>query len=114
MGSVEYAKLEAAALAHVDDCYYYGACCRMCKHSVWLSLVKLRAHLGDDFPLAKVKDRLRREQCKSRAVALPSYRRIREPAMWLIYFARSLDSFDVRARSAASYTARVVHTAAEG
>jgi hypothetical protein len=27
---VEYAKLETAALAHVDDSYYYGAYCRKC------------------------------------------------------------------------------------
>jgi hypothetical protein len=40
---MEYAKLETAALAHVDDSYYYGAYCRKCKHSGRLSLVKLRA-----------------------------------------------------------------------
>jgi len=51
---MEYAKLETAALALVDDSYYYGAYCRKCRHSARLSLVKLRAHLGDDFPLAKV------------------------------------------------------------
>ena len=67
---MEYAKLETAALAHVDDSYYYGAYCRNCKHSARLSLVKLRAHLGDDFPLANVKDRLRCERCSSRAVVI--------------------------------------------
>jgi hypothetical protein len=67
---MEYAKLETAALAHVDDSYYYGAHCRKCKHSARLSLVKLRKHLGDDFPLSKVKDKLRCERCKSRAVVI--------------------------------------------
>jgi hypothetical protein len=62
---MEYAKLETAALAHVDDSYYYGAYCRKCKHSSRLSLVTLRKHLGDGFPLAKVKDRLRCERCSS-------------------------------------------------
>jgi len=51
---MEYAKLETATLAHVDDSYYYGAYCRKCKHSSRLSLPKLRAHLGDKFPLIKV------------------------------------------------------------
>jgi hypothetical protein len=69
-GHMEYARLETASLAHVDDSYYYGAYCRMCKHSARLSLVKLRAHLGDSFPLLKVKDRLRCERCRSRAVVI--------------------------------------------
>jgi hypothetical protein len=67
---MEYAKLETAALAHVDDSYYYGAYCRKCKHSARLSLVKLRKHLGDNYPLARVKDKLRCERCKSRAVVI--------------------------------------------
>jgi hypothetical protein len=67
---MEYAKLETAALAHVDDTYYYGAYCRKCKHSARLSLVKLRKLLGDDYPLTKVKDKLRCERCKSRAVVI--------------------------------------------
>jgi hypothetical protein len=44
---VEYAKLQTASLAHVDDSYYYGAYWRKCKHSARMSLVKLRKHLGD-------------------------------------------------------------------
>jgi hypothetical protein len=67
---MEYAKLETAALAHVDDSYYYGAYCRKCKHSARLSLVKLRAHLGDDFPLAKVRERLRCQRCGSRQIVI--------------------------------------------
>jgi hypothetical protein len=67
---MEYAKLETAALAHVDDSYYYGAYCRKCKHSARLSLVKLREHLGDNFPMVKVKDRLRCERCSSRQIVI--------------------------------------------
>lgn len=67
---MEYAKLGTATLAHVDDSYYYGAYCRRCKHSARLSLVKLRAHLGDNFPLAKVRDRLRCERCGLREVVI--------------------------------------------
>jgi hypothetical protein len=67
---MEYAKLETAALAHVDDSYYYGAHCRKCKHAARLSLEKLRAHLGDTFPLVKVKNRLRCERCSSRQIVI--------------------------------------------
>ena len=67
---MEYAKLETAALAHVDDSYYYGAYCRKCKHAARLSLVKLREHLGETFPLVKVKDRLRCERCSSRQIVI--------------------------------------------
>jgi hypothetical protein len=67
---MEYAKFETAALAHVDDSYYYGAYCRKCKHSARLSLVKLRAHVGDDFPLIKVREKLRCQRCGSRQVVV--------------------------------------------
>lgn len=67
---MEYARLETAALAHVDDSYYYGAYCRRCGHSARLSLAKLRARLGDDFPLLKVRERLRCERCNSRQIVI--------------------------------------------
>ena len=67
---MEYAKLESDTLAHVDDTYYFGAYCRKCKHSARLSLVKLRAHLGDDFPLARIRERLRCQRCRSRQVVI--------------------------------------------
>jgi hypothetical protein len=67
---MEHAKLETAALAHVDDSYFYGAYCRKCKHAARLSLEKLREHLGDDFPLRKIKDRLRCERCRSRQIVI--------------------------------------------
>jgi hypothetical protein len=67
---MENAKLETAALAHVDDSYYYGAYCRKCKHAARLSLVKLREYLGDSFPLRKVKDRLRCERYSSRQIVV--------------------------------------------
>jgi hypothetical protein len=67
---MEYAKLDTATLAHVDDSYYYGAYCRRCKHSARLSLVKLRAHLGENFPLVKVRGRLRCERCGLREVVI--------------------------------------------
>jgi hypothetical protein len=67
---MEYARLETATLAHVDDSYYYGAYCRKCKHSARLSLTKLRAHLGDTCPLVKIKDKLRCERCNSRQIVV--------------------------------------------
>ena len=70
MSVVEYARLETATLAHVDDSYYYGAHCRKCKHGARLSLVKLRAALGDDFRLIDLRERLRCERCQSRQVVV--------------------------------------------
>ncbi len=67
---MEDAKLETAALAHVDDSYFFGAYCRQCKHGARLSLVKLRARLGDDFPLREVRKKLRCERCQSRQVVV--------------------------------------------
>jgi hypothetical protein len=67
---MEFAKLETAALAHVDDSYYYSAYCGKCRHSARLSLEKLRAHLGDDFPLRDVRARLRCNRCRSRHVVV--------------------------------------------
>ncbi len=63
---MEYAKLESACLAHVDDTYYYGAYCRSCGHHARLSLTKLRARLGDDYPLRNVREKLRCERCGGR------------------------------------------------
>src|SRR5208282_2602862 len=87
---MEYAKLETAALALVDDSYYYGAYCRKCKHSARLSLVKLRAHLGDNFPLAKVKYRIRCERCRSRAVVITFLAPNQRTGNVVHLFARSL------------------------
>src|SRR6204780_3998209 len=67
---MEYVKLETADLAHVDDSYYYGAYCGKCKHSARLSLVKLRARLGDTFPLRDVRPRLRCRRCRSRHIII--------------------------------------------
>jgi hypothetical protein len=67
---VPYAKLDTASLAHVDDSYYYGAYCRKCKHSARLSLEKIRARLGDNFPLARVREKLRCARCGSRQVVI--------------------------------------------
>ena len=67
---MEFAKLETAALAHVNDSYYYGAYCRKCRHTARLSLLKLRAHLGDDFPLKDVRTRLRCQRCRSRQIVV--------------------------------------------
>jgi hypothetical protein len=64
----EYAAFETAALAAVSDDYYFGAYCGKCEHHVRLSLVKLRARLGDDFPLIAVRERLRCRHRRSRHI----------------------------------------------
>ena len=67
---MEFARLETATLKDVNDDYYYGCSCTSCLHSARLSLSKLRAHLGENFPLVKVKDRLRCERCNSWQIAI--------------------------------------------
>ena len=56
---VDYARLETASLKDVTDDYYYGCSCQPCLHTARLSLSKLRAHLGADFPLRKIRERLK-------------------------------------------------------
>jgi hypothetical protein len=67
---MESATLETAALAHVEGTYHYSAYCRRRKHSARISLVRLRARLGDTFPLVKVRERLRCAGCGSRAIVI--------------------------------------------
>jgi hypothetical protein len=63
-------KLETALLKDVDDTYYFGANCSSCLHASRLSLTKLRAHLGDDYPVARIRIRLMCELCGSKAVTI--------------------------------------------
>ena len=67
---MEYARFETAALAHVDDSYYFGAYCGKCRHTARLSLVKLRERLGDCFPLVDVRLRLRCRRCRSKHIVV--------------------------------------------
>ena len=62
---MDHASLESAALAHVDESYYYGTFSGKRKHSAPLSLVKLRSHRGDDLPLMDVGEWLRCRRCRS-------------------------------------------------
>ena len=70
VGAVEYPKLETALLRDMDDRFYYGANCSSCLHASRLNLRKLREHLGGDFPLAKVRARLKCDLCGSKAVTV--------------------------------------------
>ena len=67
---MEYARLETAILKDVTDEYYYGCSCQSCLHTARLSLSKLRRHLGDDFPLIKIRERLKCQICSSRQVTI--------------------------------------------
>lgn len=63
-----YPRYEDAKLGELDDRYYFAANCQACQHSARLSLVRLRAQLGDDFPLFDVRPRLKCTRCGSRAI----------------------------------------------
>jgi len=67
---VDYPKLETALLKDIDDTYYFGANCQSCLHTSRLRLSKLRAHLGGDFPVAKIRRRLKCELCGSKTVVV--------------------------------------------
>jgi hypothetical protein len=67
---VDYPKLETALLKDVDDRFYYGANCSSCLHASRLSLTKLRAHLGDDYPVTQIRRRLKCELCGSKQVTV--------------------------------------------
>jgi hypothetical protein len=56
---VDNANYSTATLADVDDRYYFGVHCRSCLRSARLSLSRLRGLLGDDFPVVKVRTRLK-------------------------------------------------------
>jgi hypothetical protein len=63
---VDYANYNTAKLRDVDDSYYFGVHCRSCLRSARLSLSRLRGLLGDDFPVIKVKTRLKCSTCGSK------------------------------------------------
>jgi hypothetical protein len=65
-----YAALETATLKDVTDDYYYGCSCQSCLRTARLSLSKLRAHLGDEFPLIKIRERLKCQTCSSRQITI--------------------------------------------
>jgi predicted nucleic-acid-binding Zn-ribbon protein len=65
---MDYARLETATLADVDQSFYYAASCRGCSHTARLNLLKLRDHLGGAFPLVKVRQRLKCERCGGRQI----------------------------------------------
>jgi hypothetical protein len=68
--SVTYARLETATLKDVTDQYYYGCCCQSCLRTSRLSLSNLREHLGGDFPLRKIRERLKCGTCGNRKVTI--------------------------------------------
>jgi hypothetical protein len=68
LSRMQFATLETAALAYVNDSRYFGVYCGKFKHSARLSLGRLRVRLGDDFPLYDVREKLRCRRCRSRHI----------------------------------------------
>jgi hypothetical protein len=67
---MEYTRLKTDTLKDVNDEYYYGCSCQSCLHTARLSLSKLASHLGADFPLRKIRERLKCQICSSRKVTI--------------------------------------------
>ena len=67
---MEYATFNSATLADVDDSYYYAVDCQSCLRNARLSLTRLRGLLGDDFPVVKVRTRLKCSTCGSKELTV--------------------------------------------
>ena len=67
---MEFARLETGLLKDVTDDYHYGCSCQSCLHTARLSLSKLHSHLGADFPLRIIRERLKCQICSSRKVTI--------------------------------------------
>ena len=67
---MDYADYSTANLGDVDDSYYLGVSCQSCMRGRRLSLTKLREKLGDDFPVVKVKTRLKCSTCGSKQLTV--------------------------------------------
>lgn len=59
---------DGGTLGQVDDTFYFGADCQKCARSQRLSLVRLRALLGDDFLLVDIRPLLKCSACGSRRI----------------------------------------------
>jgi hypothetical protein len=67
---MEPANFSTAKLADVDDSYYFGVHCQSCLRNARLSLTRLRGLLGDDFPVVKVRTRLKCSTCGSKQLTV--------------------------------------------
>jgi hypothetical protein len=67
---VDHANYSTAKLADVDDRYYYGVSCQSCLREARISLMRLRAVLGDDYPVVRVLSRLKCRTCGSKQVTV--------------------------------------------
>jgi hypothetical protein len=60
---IQHPTLETACLAQITKEFYLGAYCRKCKHAARLNADRLRAKLGGDYPVRKLRDRLKCDWC---------------------------------------------------
>lgn len=67
---MDYARYETAKLGDVDDGYYYGAQCQSCQRHRRISLMWLRATVGDDIYLKDIRLRLKCTTCGSKAMTV--------------------------------------------
>ena len=63
-------KLETGRLKDIDERYFYRATCSACKHAARLSIRKLQQHLGGEYPLTRIRPRLRCEMCGHRGCVI--------------------------------------------
>lgn len=70
MQRMEPARYETAKLREVDDTYYFGVSCGDCGRNKRLSLVRLRAALGDDYLVVAVRKRMKCTTCHSKKIII--------------------------------------------
>jgi hypothetical protein len=61
---------DTATLSQVDDTFYYGVSCTSCHRSKRLSLVRLRAVLGDGFRIIDLRKRMKCTTCASKQITI--------------------------------------------
>ena len=67
---VDTVHYSTAELSDVDDRYYYGVSCQSCMRAARISLSRLRASLGDVYPLVQVVRRLKCRTCGSKQITV--------------------------------------------
>jgi hypothetical protein len=67
---VDHASYSTAKLGDVDDRNYYGVSSQSCMGAARINLPKLRAALGEDYPLVNVVTRLKCRTCGSKQITV--------------------------------------------
>jgi hypothetical protein len=71
-----------------------GCSCQSCLHTARLSLAKLRAHLGDNFPLVKIRHRLKCQMSRAARTQLLAWDRTKKAETCITYLKSLLSEWE--------------------